>query len=409
MQIKHFVIGATLSGLLSTTAIAGNLGTNFNLTMAPATGGMGGMGYVRPQDPFASVMGNVATIGQVDGTDFIFGAVYTRVEPATAHDGSVVPAFDTSTNFNNFIAPTMAVRHRLNDKLSFGMGLGATAGLASDFRSASLNPVVTYIVFGANMALAYEVNDKLTVGAGVQLAYSLFEVGLTSNTSIQQDIGVRGMVGFTYDLGQVMIGGTYQSNLKFTWDEVTAVDVGPQGLIFDDVALTQPQEIEIGIATTDAFSEKWLFELDAIWLNYSDATLFEDIWVDQYIIGLGAQYKTGKWALRAGYNYHLDLRRNDVSDVTSLSNLTQLVAPVGENGAPVPVPVTPGFVQLVQATLAQPYWNHQVSSGVGYQFNDSMRVDLSATLAFGDPEDFGGNTLTDIWEFHAQFGFAWAF
>ncbi len=409
-MLKRFVLGGlTASALLSTSALAGNFGTNFNLTMAPATGGMGGIGYVRPQDPFASVMGNVATIGQVEGTDFMFGAAWTRVEPDATHDGSVVPPFEAGTAFNNFIAPAMAVRHRINDKLSFGMGLGATAGLASDFRAAPLNPIVTFLVFGANMGLAYEVNDKLTVGVGAQLGYSLFEVGLTSNTSIAQDIGFRGMVGFTYDFGDVMIGGTYQTPMEFRWQDVTAVDVGPQGLIFDDVDLTQPQEVEFGIATTDQFSEKWLFEIDGIWIDYGNATLYEDLWVDQFIFGIGAQYKTGKWAFRAGYNYHLDLRRDDVSEVNSISNLTQLVAPLGPDGAPVPVPVFPGFVQLVQATLAQPYWPHQVSSGLGYQISDNMRFDLSATLAFGNPEPFGGFTLQDIWEVHAQFGFTWAF
>ena len=399
-------------GLFSSTALAGNHGTNFGLTLGPASGGLGGTGYVRPQDTFASVFGNPATLMQLRGnTDFMFGASYIRVEPTNSHDGSVVPAFnDISTEFNNFIVPTVAFRQRINEDWVVGGGVTVISGLASDFRQAPLSPVVSYIVFGANASVAYKVTDKLTVGVTGQLGFGLLEFGLTSNTSLEQDPSVRAIFGATYDAGPVMFGASYATKLNQTFREVTATDIGPNGApIFSDIDIDQPSELEIGFATTDAFSENWFFELDFIHQNYSGADAHKDLWVDQNILAAGLQYTTGDWKFRAGYNYHFDLRRDDVSDVTSLGGLSTILAPVGPGGAPAPVPVSEGLVQLVQATLAQPFWNHQVSTGIGYQVNKNIRLDMSATLAFGDEEPFGGNTLSDLWEAHAQVGITWTF
>lgn len=412
MTIKRISTVIIATSLLSSTALAGNLGTNFGLTLGPASGGLGGTGYVRPQDAFASVFGNPATLSQLKGnTDFLFGASYVRVEPTNSHDGSVVPAFDDiSTEFNNFIAPTVAFRQRINDGVVIGGGVTVISGLASDFRQAPLSPIVSYIVFGANMSASYDVTDRLTLGATGQLSFGLLEFGLTSNTSLEQDVGFRGVFGATYDLGNIMLGASYSTKLNQTFREVTGTSIGANGApVFSDIDIDQPSEFEIGFATTDAFSENWFFEFNFIHQNYGSADALGDLWEDQNVLAGGIQYTTGDWKFRAGYSYHFDFRREDVSGATSLGGLSTLLAPVGPGGAPVAVPVSEGLVQLVQATLAQPYWNHQVSGGIGYQITDNIKFDFSATLAFGDPEPFGGNTLTDIWEAHGQFGITWSF
>ena len=412
MNMKRISTSLIITGLLSTTAVAGNLGTNFGLTLGPASGGLGGTGYVRPQDTFASVFGNPATLAQLKGnTDFLFGASYIRVEPTNSHDGSVVPAFDDiSTEFNNFIAPTVAFRQRVNDDLVLGGGVTVISGLASDFRQAPLSPIVSYIVFGANTSASYKVTDRLTLGVTGQLSFGLLEFGLTSNTSLEQDIGFRGIFGATYDLGNIMLGASYSTKLNQTFREVTGTSLDANGApVFSDIDIDQPSELQLGFATTDEFSENWFFEFDFIHQNYSGADAHRDLWDDQNILAGGLQYTTGAWKFRAGYSYHFDFRKEDVAGATSLGGLSTLLAPVGPGGAPAPVPVSGGLVQLVQATLAQPFWNHQISTGIGYQVTDNIRVDLSATYAFGNPEPFGGNTLTDIWEAHGQFGITWSF
>jgi long-chain fatty acid transport protein len=66
--------------LLGTTAHAGNIGSDFDITITPAAGGMAGVGIVRPQDPVASVFGNPATLTQLQGeTSFTIGGTYLDV------------------------------------------------------------------------------------------------------------------------------------------------------------------------------------------------------------------------------------------------------------------------------------------------------------------------------------------
>jgi long-chain fatty acid transport protein len=74
--------------LLATTALAGNIGSDFDITMTPAAGGMAGVGIVRPQDPVASVFGNPATLTQLEGeTSFTIGGTYLDVTAKADHDG----------------------------------------------------------------------------------------------------------------------------------------------------------------------------------------------------------------------------------------------------------------------------------------------------------------------------------
>ncbi len=69
-KLKHITLLASLSlacGQLS----AANYGTDLNLTMMPAAGGMGGVGIARPQDVGSAVFGNPATLTQYKGAHFM--------------------------------------------------------------------------------------------------------------------------------------------------------------------------------------------------------------------------------------------------------------------------------------------------------------------------------------------------
>ncbi|WP_374763373.1 OmpP1/FadL family transporter [Yunchengibacter salinarum] len=403
---------ATTATLAATPAAATNLGANFNLTTSPATGAMAGAGYVRPRDVYASVFGNPATMAQESGdTSFQVGAAYMHVQPGARHDGSIVPAFEQKSEFNQYVLPQVAVRQRVNDRLVLGGGIGVISGLGSDFRNAPLSPQVTYMLFGANLGAAYEVTDRLTLGLTGQMTYGLLEFGLASDTGLKEQVGFRGLIGATYDLGPVMLGASYASKLDQTFNDVTATDLGPGAQpVFSDVTLDQPQEFHFGIATTDSFSSTLSLEVDVIQLEYGSAQGFRDIWQDQTTLAMGAEYDTGHgWRLRTGFALHSELRKKDVSGATSLGSLESILAPVGPGGAPAPLPVSPPVVQLVQATITQPYWQKQISAGVGIDLTDTITADFGANYAFDGNTSFGGTELFNIEEVHIQFGISWTF
>lgn len=400
-SVKFYSCSAGVCWLsLSGFALAGNLGSDLNLTVTPAAGGMAGVGYSRPQDPVASVFGNPATLTQLEGrTDFTFGASYLNVDAHADHDGSItgVP-FSADSEAEHYLLPNIAVRQRLTDELVVGGGLQVVSGLGADFRNANpLAQVVELVVFGANADVAYELSPKTSIGASMTLAFGLLEFGLTSNTALQETFGLRGALGLTHDLGPAMVSLTYNSELNLDFDDVT--ETAPR--VFSDIELEQPQEIVVGLSSTPSLWRDLLIEANVIWKNWDNASGYRDIWEDNYTLALGGQYTIDKWKLRLGYSHASDFKKDAVGN--SLAGITTLNVP----GLGV-VPVSPALVQFVQATLTQPYWRQQLSGGFGYALIDSIQLDVQAGYAFDGERTIGGTRL-DVNEFQAGVGFTWTF
>jgi len=397
---KYLAMMTLCLSISSSELFAGNIGSDLNLSLSPAAGGMGGVGYVSPQDPVASVFGNPATLTQLSGgTDFTFGASYLNVDAKAAHDGSITGApFDDTSDAEHYVLPNIAVRQRLTDDLVLGGGLQVISGLGADFRDANpLGQVVQLIVFGANVGLGYELTPNTSIGAGLTLSYGLLEFGLTSNTASQETFGGRGTLGLTHDLGPIKASLTYNSELALDFDNV--IQTTPSS--FGNIDLEQPRELIAGIATTPALWPNLLLETNLIWKNWEDAKGYQDIWKDTYTLALGGQYKVNKWKLRVGYSYTTDLQKKNVGN--TLAGINSLNVP-GQGVAPMSKPL----VQFIQATLTQPYWQQQISAGIGYEITDRVHVDLHAGYAFDGDRRIAGTEL-DVNEFQMGAGFTWAF
>lgn len=393
------VMFATTLIMTTNNANALNLGSDFNLTATPTGGGMAGAAYARPQDPVAAVFGNPATMTQLEGdTAFSLGMSYLGVDARAEHDGSVtgVP-FSGDSGATDYVLPTFAVEQRLSDKAVIGGGMQMISGLGADFRTATaLRPQVELIVFGANVGGAYQVTPQLSVGASATVAFGLLELGLLSNTALKHDFGVRGTVGATYDSGPAIISLTYNSPLSLSFRNVTETSPGN----FSTFDLQQPQEVIAGLASSSRLWPNLLLEADLIYKNWGNADGYKDVWKDQGILALGAQYTIGQWVGRLGYSYSSDLQKDNVGN--SIGNFNTLA--FGGSA----IPITPTLVKFVQATLVQPYWQQQIAAGVGYKFNQKTRVDLQGAYAFDGDRRIGG-TNVEVNEFQVGAGFTWNF
>ncbi|HEY3326699.1 MAG TPA: outer membrane protein transport protein [Novimethylophilus sp.] len=398
----HDLLAATLATTLvlaANNANALNLGSDFNLTATPAGGGMAGVGYARPQDPVSAVFGNPATMTQLEGdTAFSLGMSYLGVDARAKHDGSVTGApFSADSDASDYVLPTVGAEQRLTDKAVIGGGIQMISGLGADFRAATaLRPQVELIVFGANVGGAYQMTPQLSVGASATVAFGLLELGLLSNTALKHDFGVRGTVGATYDAGPAIVSLTYNSPLSLSFRKVTETAPG-QLSTFD---LQQPQEGIIGIASSPRLWPNLLLEADFIYKNWGNADGYKDVWKDQGILALGAQYTMGQWVGRLGYSYASDLQKSNVGN--SVGNFNSLSFGGGA------VPISPTLVKFVQATLVQPYWQQQIAAGVGYKFNQKARVDLQGAYAFDGDRRIGG-TKVEVNEFQVGAAFTWNF
>lgn len=426
----RLLTGVILSTSLITTVLAGPKGSEFDLTLTPAAGGMEGVGIARPQDPVAMMFANPSTLTQLEGSHaFTVGGTFvspdlkaegepTDLFGGTASAGTFNPAaaltgpFKNKSSFTDGAVPHAIAIQRLSPKLVAGFGFTGVSGLGSDWRDVPNVPnlIADLGLFGGNMSAGYEVTDNLSVGATLTIGIASLQVGLTDSSGTVHEFGVGGSVGASYDAGMFVLGVAYKSPLNVEYSNV--LETAPDA--FADFELEQPQEAQFGIATGKYFSENTVVEFNFRFKNWSDAEGYSSFWKDQYIFALGVQHKMktriGNVFLRTGYSYNSEIAK-DAGDLGNTFGEIAFVKNPGfaAPGAPQSLPVTPTFLQLAQATVADGHWQQGVSIGFGYEIpGTDLRLDVNTSYAF-DGETQLGPFHADGSLFTAGMGFTWTF
>jgi long-chain fatty acid transport protein len=419
MTVK--LVSATVLMMASTGAFAILTGTDTNLSLKPASGGMAGASYTKPQEPSAAVFGNPATLTQFSGTRFGIGAVYLapKVEitqsGASALDGGPT-THSSSSHAVDYVAPDVAVTNELGDGWYVGTGIGVNAGAGVDYRtdpitvpSASTNPAITglplaveFLSFNVNFAGAKQLTPQTSVGAALTIGFGLAQLGTVGpsgsfggllgpagcdpatpgscgfggTTGSVHDFSAGASLGVTHQLTPtLMLSAAIKSPLLYGFQNAvyTNAATAPQPG-FQKLELEQPLELVAGAAFDIA--PNWLVEADVAWKNWAQAKAYQDVYKDQFLLMLGTQYKTGPWSLRAGYSYAEDIMLETPNN--TLSGLRGL--------GPVPLGAGTGtigsdVVKLVQVTIVPVVWNHTLTAGVGYDFSPKVRLDAFGAYA----------------------------
>ena len=234
---------------------------------------------------------------------------------------------------------------------------GTVDDVDSSFRIARITP-----------SIAWQVNDKVSLGASLIGTYSDLDQKLFPNTSFANPIDpAASFFGFrlenmdTYSAGiklgsmfkpnkRLTLGAVYSSKIDLELDGGTfTADMSAVGLgkvTYKDVkakGVDQPQEFGVGAALQ--WNEKLLLAMELNWIDWSGAAknatlrasdpnnpaapptlkqVTEMDWRDQYVLAIGASYDlNSKTVIRGGYNYG----RNPIPD----ENLNILLAPTGEH------------------------------------------------------------------------------
>ncbi len=417
---EHYPVFSTLTltipliVLLFSTgrAEAGPRGSEFDLTLTPAAGGMEGVGVVRPQDPVAMIFGNPATMSQLNGSfAFTLGASYVSPDLEATNSNTnpnpfIAPGAHGKSDLTDAALPHAAVLHRATPKLVIGAGVTGISGLGSDFRDKPGFPnlIADLKLFGANAVVAYQATSELSVGAALTLGIGALQAGLLENSASVNGFGVGGTIGATYDFGPLQIGGTYKSPLKIDYDKVVQTAPG----VFDTLTLEQPQEVTFGIATTNLISKNTFIELNYRFKNWEQATGYQDFWKDQHVVSLGAQHifdtPMGPITGRVGYSYGSKLLKNGKDLGNSFAGVSTLNVP--GTGA---VPISPALIQAAQATITDGYWRQSVSFGIGYNLTPTLRIDANTSYAFDGENTRVGSLEADGSLFTAGMGLTWTF
>lgn len=433
------VAGLAALGLGLSNAHAGPMGSELDLGMMPASGGMEGVGIARPQDNGSMIFGNPATLTQLKGmTSFTLGGSY--VSPSLKANGTfavpnpagpttlppVLAPINGKSKINDLAMPNAAVIQRLSPNMVAAMGLTGLSGLGSDWRNvlpASFSLVADLKLFGMGMSVAYKISENISIGGTFLLGIGSLQVGTVPSTAAVNNFGLGGIVGMSYDAGMFVLGTSYKSEVRIKYNNVlTTRNILDPTITepFSDFTLTQPREIMIGVATSEKFMPSTLFEVDFRWKNYSKAAGYSSFWRNQWKIAFGAQQKLNEMlTVRAGYSYSRAIAVPADQLGFTFGSASQLFAPgfpgqlfgTEENVAP----VTPGLIQLVQATIADGHWQQGISVGMGIQIMPQLRLDVNASFSYDgkitlvDPSGSGQSIDVNGKLLAAGMGMTWTF
>ena len=319
--------------------------------------------------------------------------------------------FKGSSSNDQLAAPHAVVVQRLSSKLVAGFGFTGVSGLGSDWRNVQNVPnlVADLGLFGANMSAAYQVSDQLSIGGTFTLGIANLEAGLTDNSANTHQFAISGSVGATYDAGIVVLGLAYKGPLEVEYKNM--IETSPD--VFSNFTLEQPQEVQFGIATGRGFSDNTIIELDFRYKNWDNADGYNSFWKDQYIYSLGGQHKIGNIYVRAGYSYNSEIAKDSNDLGNAFGEILFVKNPGFGTGTdptqPPSIPVTPTFLQLAQATIADGHWQQSVSVGLGLEVpQTNIRLDVNTSYAF-DGETELGPFHNDGSLFTAGMGLTWSF
>lgn len=251
----------------------------------------------------------------------------------------------TDNEFQIFPVPFIGYAKRIGTtRWSAGIGVFAQGGMGVDFQNVQVMPTMDPTMKDDLMSevgfvrlsptVAYNVTDKLTMGASLFAGYASLKYDFFPNTigHTVKDLTsftFSGRFGLNYQINdQWSVGATYtsESSIDFEDGELTQ-NFGPMGKVkYRDVKMdgfTWPQQVEVGAAYRA--TPKLLLAMDLSWINWSSAIKtvtvtasnpessmvpdtmkipFEMDWDDQYVIAIGAEYElTESFKVRAGYNY----------------------------------------------------------------------------------------------------------
>jgi len=293
---------------IATSAVATN-GTNMIAVgaQANAMGGTGVAAYYGAEN----VIDNPGMIGKTQSTEFSFGG--TIFMPNVSSDNGA-GSMDSKADLN--IIPSVSLASRINDSLTFGVGMYGTSGMGVDYSgddavSGSLFQAQTQMqIMRFVPTLAYN-QDNFGLGFSPVIQYSALDVnynmmGTNYGSGMAQDIGYGFNAGGYVDLSnKVTLGFSYQSAIEMDFDKVLETASQP----FKDFnfitetfgnKLEQPAELKAGIAYN---MDNIILTADFKQVRWSEAKGYKDFgWEDQNVIAVGAKYSGNNYWLGAGIN-----------------------------------------------------------------------------------------------------------
>jgi long-chain fatty acid transport protein len=371
------------SALLSAVGISFATNGNNLIGVSPASRGMGGIGVGMPVGPTDSIFRNPAWMSYYNGFNLSFGGILFMPEVKANNNGA-----SATSQSKMFVVPEVGIVNQINNRLTFGIGAFGVSGMGVDYRNEPnlLRMHTNFQFMRVIPTLAYKVNDAISVSGAVHLAYGSLDMGVVTpggnaGGGQSQTYGIGAQIGVAYNRGDFVYAGlTYQSPVNMTYKRVFDSNNDNQ---FEDLKLTQPQELAFGVGVKPMNNLK--VGMDIRWINWKNAKGYKEFqWEDQWVISLGGEFKPmQRLALRAGYNYGKSPIRGGTKNPGNANNIPNFATPFSD------------FLIARFNLIGFPaITEHHITLGLGYEFTNNFGIDLAYKHAFNKKvraEDGGVN------------------
>lgn len=269
--------------------------------------GMAGAHTAAPQDA-ATVLTNPAGLADLSMQEFRADFGFGILNPPRKVNNQ-----DSDSDY--YLMPAGALAYRPNEKLTLGMGMAGLSGMGVDFPDALPAPgpqsiVTTKQFYKIAPGFGYQVNDKLAVGAALNIDYQSLALATPAFQLPQNQVyGFGATFGLTYKPNpRFTIGASYttkQEMDEFKWNTMA----GTYGMTMD-----APPIFSVGLAFKPM--PGLLIEADIKHIAFSDVldkvafktpagtSQMNFGWSDQTVFAIGVQKQVNpKTTVRAGFNY----------------------------------------------------------------------------------------------------------
>lgn len=312
---KQLQIAAAIALGFSTPYAAATNGDHM-IGLSAIQNGMAGAVVAAPQEA-TTILVNPAGMAELAIKDVRFDLGVGFLNPPRKVNG-------LESDSNLYMMPTGAVAFRVNDQLTLGMGLGGISGMGVDFPDTMLAPgnqslVTTKQFFKVSPGFAYRLNDKVSIGASVNLNYqslalSGFSPGGRFDLPQNQVFGWGMTAGLIWKLNpNLQFGAAWSSKQnmgEFEWNttagKITLDMDAPQTFTFGLAWKPMPGLLIEGDIKRIEFADvlgTLAFGRPAGYAGAVPAAMPFG-WSNQTVYALGIQKDIGdKMQVRAGFNY----------------------------------------------------------------------------------------------------------
>lgn len=223
---------------------------------------------------------------------------------------------DQDSDSDLYLMPAGAMAYRVNERLTFGMGMAGLSGMGVDF--ADIAPampgnqaiVTTKQFYKIAPGFGYQLNDRLSLGAALNIDYQSLALHAPSFQLPQHQVfGFGATLGAIYQVNDLFtLGASYvtkQAMGEFKWN----TQAGEYRMTMD-----APPILSVGLAFTPGSG--WLVEADVKHIGFSEVLDRVDFttpmgkmamnfgWSDQLVYAIGVQKEINpKTTVRMGLNH----------------------------------------------------------------------------------------------------------